>query len=75
VGASPNRFNRLKEIAMPTLIIHGTEDPLIPIDHGILLADNIVGAKKLILKGVGHEIPDGLLSEIIPVMSAHFRSN
>ena len=75
VGASPNRFNRLKEIAMPTLIIHGTEDPLIPIDHGILLADNIVGAKKLILKGVGHEIPDELLSEIIPVMSAHFRSN
>jgi pimeloyl-ACP methyl ester carboxylesterase len=75
VGASPNRFNRLKEIAIPTLIIHGTEDPLIPIDHGILLADNIVGAKKLILKGVGHEIPDGLLSEIIPVMSAHFRSN
>jgi len=75
VGASPNRFNRLKEIAMPTLIIHGTEDPLIPIDHGILLADNIAGAKKLILKGVGHEIPDELLSEIIPVMSAHFRSN
>jgi pimeloyl-ACP methyl ester carboxylesterase len=75
VGASPNRFNRLKEIAMPTLIIHGTEDPLIPIDHGILLADNIVGAKKLILKGVGHEIPDELLSEIIPVMSAHFKSN
>ena len=75
VGASPNRFIRLKEIAMPTLIIHGTEDPLIPIDHGILLADNIVGAKKLILKGVGHEIPDELLSEIIPVMSAHFRSN
>ena len=75
VGASPNRFNRLKEIAMPTLIIHGTEDPLIPIDHGILLADNIAGAKKLILKGVGHEIPDELLSEIIPVMSAHFKSN
>ena len=75
VGASPNRFNRLKEIAIPTLIIHGTEDPLIPVDHGILLANNIAGAKKLILKGVGHEIPDELLSEIIPVMSAHFRSN
>jgi pimeloyl-ACP methyl ester carboxylesterase len=75
VGASPNRFIRLKEIEMPTLIIHGTEDPLIPIDHGILLADNIPGAKKLILKGVGHEIPDELLAEIIPVMSAHFKLN
>jgi pimeloyl-ACP methyl ester carboxylesterase len=75
VGASPNRFSRLGEISMPTLIIHGTEDPLIPIDHGMLLADNIPGAKKLILRGVGHEIPDELLIEIIPAMSAHFKFN
>jgi len=75
VGASPNRFGRLKEISMPTLIIHGTEDPLIPIDHGMSLVDNIPGAKKLILSGVGHEIPDELLTEIISTISDHFKFN
>ncbi|HIE49382.1 MAG TPA: alpha/beta hydrolase [Gammaproteobacteria bacterium] len=75
VGASPNRFSRLKEISMPTLIIHGTEDPLIPIDHGMSLVDNIPGAKKLILSGVGHEIPDELLTEIIPTISDHLKFN
>ena len=68
VGASPNRANNLQEINKPTLIIHGTEDPLIPVDHGIYLFQNIPDAKKLILEGVGHEIPDELLDEIIPAI-------
>ena len=29
-----NRLNTLSKIDIPTLVIHGTEDPLIPIDHG-----------------------------------------
>ena len=36
VGASPNRAMSLKEIDEVTLIIHGTEDPLIPVDHGLI---------------------------------------
>ena len=73
VGASPNRASSLQEINRPTLIIHGSEDPLIPVDHGIYLQQNIPNAKKLILEGVGHEIPDQALSEIIPVMLNHFK--
>lgn len=72
VGASPNRAGRLYEINKPTLIIHGTEDPLIPLDHGIFLFDNIQNSKKLILEGVGHEIPDESLDEIIPKMIENF---
>ena len=34
VGASDNRLDELAKIDIPTLVIHGTEDPLIPIDHG-----------------------------------------
>ena len=71
VGASPNRASSLKDINKPTLIIHGTEDPLIPVDHGIFLYNNIPNAKKLILEGVGHEIPDELLEQIIPVIKNH----
>ena len=72
VGASPNRASRLKDINQPTLIIHGTEDPLIPVDHGIYLFNHIPNSKKLILEGVGHEIPDQLLQEIIPAIVSNF---
>ena len=74
VGASPNRALSLKLIKKPTLVIHGTEDPLIPVDHGIYLYDNIPNSKKLILDGVGHEIPDELLSEIIPAILRNFQN-
>ena len=72
VGASPNRSKSLKDIDEVTLIIHGTEDPLIPVDHGLFLHQNIPNAKKLILEGVGHEIPNELLYEIIPAMLENF---
>ena len=72
VGASPNRSKSLKDIDEVTLIIHGTEDPLIPVDHGLFLYQNIPNAKKLILEGVGHEIPNELLYEIIPAMLENF---
>jgi len=74
VGASPNRASNLKLIKKPTLVIHGTEDPLIPVDHGIYLFDKIPNSKKLILDGVGHEIPDQLLHEIIPAILNNFQT-
>ncbi|MBT6585646.1 MAG: alpha/beta hydrolase [Gammaproteobacteria bacterium] len=72
VGASPNRFDRLKEIQIPTLIVHGTEDPLIPIDHGLSLADNIPNASKMFMQGVGHEIPEELVPIIATKLKTHF---
>ncbi len=74
VGASGSRINRLGEIKAPTLVIHGTEDPILPLDHGMALADKIPGAKKLIMEGVGHEMPEALMPEIINEMLALFRA-
>ena len=75
VGASPNRFSRLQEITKPTLIIHGTEDPLIPIDHGLSLAKNIPKASKMIMEGVGHEIPEELVTDIVSRLKFHFNQS
>ena len=72
VGASPNRFDRLQEIQIPTLIVHGTEDPLIPIDHGLSLVENIPNAAKMIMQGVGHEIPQALVPSIVSRLGGHF---
>jgi pimeloyl-ACP methyl ester carboxylesterase len=45
---------RLAEIAIPTLVIHGTEDKMIPVANGKLIASLIPGARLEILDGVGH---------------------
>jgi pimeloyl-ACP methyl ester carboxylesterase len=55
-GVDPVR-PRLGEISVPTLVIHGTEDPLFPYGHGVALAKEIPGARLLPLEGVGHEVP------------------
>ena len=65
IGASPDRTSRLNEINVPTLVIHGTEDAILPLDHGIALADGIKNSKRMIMDRVGHEIPEQLYSEIV----------
>jgi len=44
----------LSSIAAPTLVIHGTADPMFPLPHGKALADEIPGAQLLRLPGAGH---------------------
>jgi pimeloyl-ACP methyl ester carboxylesterase len=46
----------LSSIQVPTLVIHGTADPMFPLEHGRALADEIPGAKLLVLEGAGHGI-------------------
>jgi pimeloyl-ACP methyl ester carboxylesterase len=48
---------RLDQIAAPTLVIHGTADPLFPFGHGEALARGIPRAELLPLEGVGHQMP------------------
>ena len=46
----------LSSIAVPTLVIHGTADPMFPLEHGKALADEIPGARLLALEGAGHGV-------------------
>lgn len=68
VGASARWFDRLGEITAPTLVIHGDDDPILPLDHGQAIADGIPGARILIMPGVGHEIPDQELDRVVPAI-------
>ena len=53
-GAEPTRIDR---IAAPTLVLHGTADPLFPFAHGEALAREIPGATLVPLPGMGHQFP------------------
>ncbi len=60
---------RLDQIAAPTLVIHGTADPLFPFGHGEALAREIPHAELLPLKGVGHQVPPrACWTSVIPAM-------
>ena len=62
---------RLGEIGVPTLVIHGDEDPILPYDHGEALVSAISGATLLVMEGVGHELPRGVWDMVIPAILEH----
>lgn len=57
LDASPRWRERLGDIAVPTLVIHGAEDPFFPIGNAEALAREIPGSELLILPGTGQELP------------------
>jgi pimeloyl-ACP methyl ester carboxylesterase len=46
----------LSSITAPTLVIHGTADPMFPIEHGEAVAEEIPGARPLRFEGAGHGV-------------------
>ncbi len=51
-----DRRGRLHEMKAPLLVIHGTVDPVYPVEHGIALSETVPGAKLVRLEGGGHEL-------------------
>ena len=72
-GSSPNRQDRLADIDLPTLIVHGSEDPIFGLDHGMFLYEGIPNAEKFIMDGVGHEIPEELVYDITQRILEHLK--
>ena len=55
----------MREIRLPTLIIHGVDDPLIAARRSKQLHRGIRGSKLLLLKGMGHNLPRPLVPHIV----------
>jgi pimeloyl-ACP methyl ester carboxylesterase len=71
VIASGDRRLLLSSIKAPTLVIHGADDPLIPVEGGKDTARVIPGASLLIINGMGHDMPKKVWSEIADAISHH----
>lgn len=71
VFSTPSRLDALASIAVPTLIVHGSEDPIFPIDHGEAMAHAIPGSTLVVWDGVGHELPTQLAEELMTALLAN----
>jgi pimeloyl-ACP methyl ester carboxylesterase len=71
VGMTPPWRQRLGSIDVPTLVVHGTEDPILPYGHGEALAAEIPGATMLPMRGVGHELPEQQWDEVVSAILEH----
>jgi len=70
---SGNRTERLQKLDVPALVIHGTNDPLVPPDAGRATARAIPGAKLVLIEGMGHTLPRSIWPQIVDAIAAHAR--
>ena len=59
-----NRKENLSAINVPTLVIHGREDPLFPFEAGKDTAEAITGSELIIIDGMGHSMPPEIWDQI-----------
>ena len=57
VLAAEPRLERLHDLRVPTLVIHGVDDVLIPVENGRLIAEAVPGARLIEIEGMGHDLP------------------
>lgn len=71
VVSSGDRAEGLRGVGVPTLVIHGTEDPLIHISGGRRTAELVPGARLIEIAGMGHDLPPRHYPEIVGEIAAH----
>jgi pimeloyl-ACP methyl ester carboxylesterase len=71
IVASGSRREALAKLAVPTLVIHGKVDPLIPVECGIATASAIPGARLELVEGMGHDMPIVLWPRLVDWIDAH----
>ena len=74
VFASGGRLKRLQKVQVPTLVIHGTHDPLIVPAGGKATARAIPGAKLEMIEGMGHNMPEAAWPILIDAIAQHAHS-
>lgn len=71
IAASGDRTARLRFVRAPTLVIHGSADPLVRPVGGRLTRDAIEGARLEIIEGMGHDLPRGHWPRLTGLISEH----
>lgn len=69
--ATGDRTQGLRDVRAPSLVLHGDEDPLVPLAGGRATAAAIPGATFTVLPGLGHHLPEGVWPEVADRVAAH----
>jgi pimeloyl-ACP methyl ester carboxylesterase len=71
IMGSDSRVDLLKTITVPSLVIHGQDDVLVPLACGVDTAQNIPGARLEIIEGMGHNLPESLVPILTDLVAHH----
>lgn len=71
IAASGDRVSLLKTVMVPTLVIHGTDDPLVPLACGRDTARLITGSTLREVSGMGHDLPEALIPTLVEMIASH----
>jgi len=71
VAACGNRRPLLTGVTTPTLVIHGKDDPLVPLAGGIDTHEAIAGSRLEVFEGMGHDMPEPLWPDIVRLFTEH----
>jgi pimeloyl-ACP methyl ester carboxylesterase len=71
IVASPDRTPQLRQLEVPTLVIHGESDPLVDPSGGQATAAAVPGATLWTIPGMGHDLPVELFADLADRIAAH----
>jgi pimeloyl-ACP methyl ester carboxylesterase len=71
VGASSSRVQALSRLTVPTLVVHGDADRLVPLESGRATAAAVPGARLEIVEGMGHDYPPLYWDRMVELISTH----
>ena len=73
IAAAENRTPALRRVRVPALVMHGTDDPLVPPACALATARAIPDARLCWIRGMGHSLPRGAWPQIVQALAGHTR--
>jgi pimeloyl-ACP methyl ester carboxylesterase len=73
VAADSGRADELPRIKAPALVVHGRDDPLVPVACGQDTARRIRGARYRVIPGMGHDLAPGVVEHLLEHLVPHLR--
>jgi pimeloyl-ACP methyl ester carboxylesterase len=71
IVASGDRTADLRKITAPTLVVHGSKDPMVSPSGGKATAKAIPGARLMVVQGMGHDLPEAAWPQLVPAIADH----
>jgi len=69
--ASGSREQMLGDVSVPTLVLHGSEDPLVSVEHGRDTAQSVANGKLRVIDGMGHDLPSAVIPLVREAIASH----